>query len=412
MRLDAGEERTTQWLEELKANDPKFYEKNTPIVEAVASGEIELGLVNHYYLYLVKEEQPDAPIANHYLPGDDPGALVSVAGVGVLDERRARGRRASGSSSSCSPTSSSASTPRRPRRPRSRSSTGSRRRRACRRSTSSPTAARTSTSPRFGAELETDARAAERDRLHVVSRGRRGRAPLSPPPARRRHRRAAAAPARLPRRARGRQQPRPGTCSWRANTLELIWSTGLLVAGVTAASVTIGVSLAWLVTRTDLPGRRLWAVAAALPLVIPSYVAAFCLLGAFGPRGLLQQLLGVERLPEIYGYWGALAALTLSTYPVRAPARLGRAARARPVARGGRPRPRPDAVRGLPAGDAARAAAVDRRRRAARRALHALGLRRRLADAVRRAHPGHLPPVPLALRPDARRACSRSCSSR
>ena len=110
-----------------------------------------------------------------------------------------------------------------------------------------------------------------------------------------------------------------GSRGWRVltreNTLELIWSTGLLVAGVTAASVTIGVSVAWLVTRTDLPGSRFWGVAAALPLVIPSYVAAFCLLGAFGPRGLLQQALGVERLPEIYGYWGALAALTLSTYP-------------------------------------------------------------------------------------------------
>ena len=101
----------------------------------------------------------------------------------------------------------------------------------------------------------------------------------------------------------------------RSSTLELLWSTGLLVAGVTACSVAIGVSVAWLVTRTDLPGSRLWAVAAALPLVIPSYVAAFCLLGAFGPRGLLQQLLGLERIPEIYGYWGALAALTLSTYP-------------------------------------------------------------------------------------------------
>jgi iron(III) transport system substrate-binding protein len=85
MRLDAGEERTKQWLEELKANDPKFYEKNTPVVEATASGEIELGLVNHYYLYLVKAEQPDAPIENKYLPGDDPGALVSVAGAGILD---------------------------------------------------------------------------------------------------------------------------------------------------------------------------------------------------------------------------------------------------------------------------------------------------------------------------------------
>ena len=85
MRLDAGDERTRQWLEELKANDPKFYEKNTPTVEAVASGEIDLGLVNHYYLYLVKAEQPDAPIENKYLPGDDPGALVSVAGAGILE---------------------------------------------------------------------------------------------------------------------------------------------------------------------------------------------------------------------------------------------------------------------------------------------------------------------------------------
>jgi iron(III) transport system permease protein len=110
-----------------------------------------------------------------------------------------------------------------------------------------------------------------------------------------------------------------GTRGWRVltrtNTLDLLLSTGLLVLGVTVASVTVGVSVAWLTTRTDLPGRRFWSVAAALPLVIPSYVAAFCLLGAFGPRGLLQQLVGVERLPEIYGYWGALAALTLSTYP-------------------------------------------------------------------------------------------------
>jgi iron(III) transport system permease protein len=102
---------------------------------------------------------------------------------------------------------------------------------------------------------------------------------------------------------------------WRRSTAELLWSTMVLVVAVTAASLAIGVTLAWLVTRTDLPGRRLWLIAGALPLVIPSYVAAFCLLGALGPRGLLQRLLGVERLPEIYGFWGALLALTLSTYP-------------------------------------------------------------------------------------------------
>jgi iron(III) transport system substrate-binding protein len=85
MLLELGEQRTRDWLEGLKANDPKLYEKNTPVVEAVGSGEIELGLVNHYYLYLVKEENPDAAVANHFLTGEDPGALVSVAGAGILE---------------------------------------------------------------------------------------------------------------------------------------------------------------------------------------------------------------------------------------------------------------------------------------------------------------------------------------
>jgi iron(III) transport system substrate-binding protein len=85
MRLTQGEDETREWLEGIQANEPKLYERNTPVVEAVAAGEIQLGLVNHYYLYLVKEENPDAAVANHYLAGDDPGALVSVAGVGILD---------------------------------------------------------------------------------------------------------------------------------------------------------------------------------------------------------------------------------------------------------------------------------------------------------------------------------------
>jgi iron(III) transport system substrate-binding protein len=85
MLLQFGELRTRDWLLGLKANEPKLYEKNTPVLEAVGSGEIELGLVNHYYLYLVKEENPDAAVANHFLTGDDPGALVSVAGAGILE---------------------------------------------------------------------------------------------------------------------------------------------------------------------------------------------------------------------------------------------------------------------------------------------------------------------------------------
>ena len=84
LRLSEGEERAREWLEGIKANDPKFYEKNTPVVEAVAAGEIDVGFVNHYYFYLVKEEQPDASVANHFLAPGDPGSLVSVAGAGIV----------------------------------------------------------------------------------------------------------------------------------------------------------------------------------------------------------------------------------------------------------------------------------------------------------------------------------------
>jgi iron(III) transport system substrate-binding protein len=85
MRLSEGEDATREWLEGILANEPKIYDGNTPIVEAAAAGEIALGLVNHYYLYVVREEQPDAPIENLYLPGDDAGALVSAAGAAILD---------------------------------------------------------------------------------------------------------------------------------------------------------------------------------------------------------------------------------------------------------------------------------------------------------------------------------------
>jgi iron(III) transport system substrate-binding protein len=85
MRMTAGEERTRSWLEAIKENDPKLYEKNLQVVEAVGRGEVEVGLVNHYYVFIAKEEDPDLPVENFYLKGKDPGALVSVAAVGVLE---------------------------------------------------------------------------------------------------------------------------------------------------------------------------------------------------------------------------------------------------------------------------------------------------------------------------------------
>jgi iron(III) transport system substrate-binding protein len=84
MRLDAGDERTREWLEAIVANDPHLYENNIATVEAVAAGEVDVGFVNHYYLYGHLDEEPDAPVDNHYLEPGDAGALVNVAGAGIL----------------------------------------------------------------------------------------------------------------------------------------------------------------------------------------------------------------------------------------------------------------------------------------------------------------------------------------
>jgi iron(III) transport system permease protein len=98
----------------------------------------------------------------------------------------------------------------------------------------------------------------------------------------------------------------------------LLWRTGLLAVCVTAAAVAIAVPIAWLTVRTDLPLRRFWVVASALPLAIPTYVGGYAFVAALGPRGILQDWLepvGVESLPSLYGFGGAWLVLTLFTYP-------------------------------------------------------------------------------------------------
>jgi len=93
----------------------------------------------------------------------------------------------------------------------------------------------------------------------------------------------------------------------------------LLLAGVVGvASVAVAVPAAWLTTRADLPGRRAWGVLLAVPLAIPSYIVALAVVSFLGPRGTLQgwlEPLGVDRLPEIYGFWGAAFTLTCASYP-------------------------------------------------------------------------------------------------
>ena len=104
---------------------------------------------------------------------------------------------------------------------------------------------------------------------------------------------------------------------WRV--LEILFRTIILVVAVTAASIALALPLAWLTVRTDLPFARTWSVLLALPLVIPSYVAGFAVIVALGPRGMLQGFLepltGLERLPDINGFDGAMLTLTFLSYP-------------------------------------------------------------------------------------------------
>ncbi|AUX10423.1 iron(III) transport system permease protein [Halalkaliarchaeum desulfuricum] len=105
---------------------------------------------------------------------------------------------------------------------------------------------------------------------------------------------------------------------FRARTLEIAFNSLLLMGVVTGLSVLIGVPLAYLTVRTDLPFRRFWTIAVALPLAVPSYLGAFAFIAVFSPRGQLQSLLeplGVESLPSIYGLHGAILIITLYTYP-------------------------------------------------------------------------------------------------
>lgn len=86
MRALWGEDKTRQWLEGIQDNNPLVYPKNTPIVAAAAAGEIDVGLVNHYYLHRFLAEEGESFQARNYHPkADGPGAIIMVAGAGILE---------------------------------------------------------------------------------------------------------------------------------------------------------------------------------------------------------------------------------------------------------------------------------------------------------------------------------------
>lgn len=102
---------------------------------------------------------------------------------------------------------------------------------------------------------------------------------------------------------------------------QLLWNTLSLSVTVTALSSFIGVTLAWIVNRTDLPGRKIWKGLLALPVVIPPYIGAVTYIIVFGPRGWVFHLLNrtatqVRELPfTIFSFAGVVLVMTLFTYP-------------------------------------------------------------------------------------------------
>ncbi len=95
LRQIVGDERAGAWLEAMEENGAEAYSDNTSIVQALAAGEIDFGLPNHYYLFRFKSDDPEYPVEQTFFAPGDPGNLVNVAGTGILasSEQQAQAAR-------------------------------------------------------------------------------------------------------------------------------------------------------------------------------------------------------------------------------------------------------------------------------------------------------------------------------
>jgi iron(III) transport system substrate-binding protein len=85
MRMTESEEATEEWLRGIAANDPVVFDDNEAIRDAIASGEIDVGFINHYYVaQAIEEEGEGYPVRGYHPGGGDVGSLINVAGAGIV----------------------------------------------------------------------------------------------------------------------------------------------------------------------------------------------------------------------------------------------------------------------------------------------------------------------------------------
>ena len=83
-RLEHGDDVALEWLTGIVANGALTYGNNSGIVQAVARGEVDAGLVNHYYNARLKVENPSTPSENHRLADGDPGSVTIATAASAV----------------------------------------------------------------------------------------------------------------------------------------------------------------------------------------------------------------------------------------------------------------------------------------------------------------------------------------
>lgn len=88
LRLQTGDEAALAWLDAMRENQAQSHINNSSLLQAIAAGEIDLALTNHYYLYRFREADASFPVEQTWFEAGDPGNMVNVAGIGVLRTSR------------------------------------------------------------------------------------------------------------------------------------------------------------------------------------------------------------------------------------------------------------------------------------------------------------------------------------